>query len=200
MEGLRTWLEQWTAAQYLVVSGILVVVPAGAGPFLDLPWSAICGALAAVALVAAAAGWWIRQQAARLPLVLARKALRGRVDGRTVYRFRAILGRGRPMTDATATVMFVPEDGDRVELAPLVPGGRRLLGPWTVAVVDRAGTCAGQGTFEVHVRVQERGQTWEARGAWRSDQIEEGRFVEVVAVRGGKLAFKLDDFERTLGG
>lgn len=148
--------------------------------------------LTAIAMGAgAAAGWgaWYRRRVSTLPLEIAPVALVGRLDGHPVYRFRLRLGHGRPMHDARAEVSFVGPAGE-TPLAPVLGEAPTLLGPWTLAVVDRAHAADGPGSFRVRAEVTEGGRTWRAERTWPREALRPGRFAPAVRIRHGRLEWE----------
>lgn len=138
----------------------------------------------------------LRVHLARLPLELADLALTTRIDGHHAYGFRARLGRGRLMRNATAQVRFLPDHGDPIPLEPLMGTGERLLGPWTVVIIDRDGRCGGEGRFEVSIDATEGQKTWTAAHTYGADDIQAGRFRAPVGMRNGRLALTHDAWDQ----
>ena len=130
---------------------------------------AVCGGLLAV-----------KVHLRRMPLELGDVGVRDRLDGHVAVRFRSRLGRGRRMDRARATVRFVPEQGEPIELQPLMAEAAGLVGPWTVVVVDRHDQCDQPGAFEVRVQAREGSKTWAVEARYSPEQIHEGRFVSSI--------------------
>jgi len=131
----------------------------------------------------------------RLPLRLSGAGVRTRLDGHVAYQFRAQLGRGRRMDRARATVRFLPDHGEPISLEPLMDRGERLVGPWTLVVVDRQERIRGPGSFEVRVQVKEGERDWEAETAYRDDALVEGRFVSALSRRSADWLSKSPPFD-----
>lgn len=136
----------------------------------------------------------------RLPLRLSGSGVRLRLDGHPAWQFRAQLGRGRRMDVARATVRFVPDHGEPVALQPLMDHGERLVGPWTVVVVDREERVQGPGRFEVRVTATERGRAWEAETAYSDDRMADGRFVPALRGRDASWFKKQVPFDQITPG
>ena len=134
-------------------------------------------------LLLAGAALALKVHVLRMPLRLSEGGVRLRIDGHPAWQFRAQLGLGRRMDVARATVRFVPEHGEPVALQPLMDHGERLVGPWTVVVVDREERVKGPGRFEVRVTATERGKAWEAETAYSDERMAEGRFVPTLRKR-----------------
>ena len=100
------------------------------------------------------------------------------------------------MRNARVEVRFVGEDGDEVVLTPVIREAPVLLGPWTIAAVDRAGDVSGDGTFHVRVTAEERGRTWEVEGEWSMEVVVEGRFASPVARSRGRMSWDPGAFDR----
>lgn len=141
------------------------------------------GALLVGAILAIGSGLSLaaRVHLDRLPLTLSARGLTTRLDGHPAFQFRAQLGRGRRMDRARATVRFLPDGGgEPVVLEPLMDHGEGLFGPWTLVVVDRHERISGPGTFEVRVTAREGDRAWEAESAYRTDELQPGRFVPAL--------------------
>lgn len=148
---------------------------------------ALYGLAAAVAAVSTAAALWSRR-VATLPLRIAPSVTRSEANGVSQLRFRVMLGHGRPMVRPRARVRW-HGGGTVTELSPLDHGGGPLIGPWTVSVFDRDGTCEGEGELELNVEAVEGGRTWAEARRWPGSAVRSGRFRDVVALRGGCVAW-----------
>jgi len=148
-------------------------------------WAAL-GAVALVVLAGAALA--ARVHVERLPLELSAVAVEGRLDGHRAIRVRVRLGRGRRMDRVRGRVRFLPPDGPPIDLAPLAPDARGVVGPWTLVAVDRADALpGGAGIFEVEVAATEGGRTLTARRTYGGELVVAGRFRAGFARRGGRL-------------
>lgn len=173
----------------LIVVGLCVVFPLLAGALvggwlgLAVVLLGVLGLLSAGSLIA------LKVHISRLPLQLSVEGARARLDGHPSFHFRAQLGLGRRMESASASVHFLPDDGDAIELEPLLARGERLHGPWTLVVVDRDERIQGEGRFHVRVEVEERGKRWEVERDYPVFDLVEGRFIPPV----GTTALSLSD-------
>ncbi|MBW1877941.1 MAG: hypothetical protein JRI25_24575 [Deltaproteobacteria bacterium] len=189
MNQLVRWIEGMSSGGFAVGAAIVVGAPL-AGTFAVTGLADL--ALVGLAMLAGGGTTWAvlyRRGLGLLPLEFAESALRGRLDGCAVYRFRIRLGRGRPMRNAHAEVAFVREDGTEVRLEPVADQVPVLLGPWTVAVLDATRQCDGAGAFRVRVRVQEGGRIWESERTWPRAMVREGRFEAAICRRRGRLVW-----------
>lgn len=122
------------------------------------------------------AAFMARRVLGQLPLELSHKACTYELDGRPTFAFRVRLGRGRLMRRARARITW-ELDGHALELEPLFGQGERLIGPWTLVVVDRRAQVVGDGSFRVEVEAIEGDLRWSASGTWRRSQLAVGRFA-----------------------
>lgn len=170
-------------AATVAAAGALDWVLGGAG----VSW-AVAGAVAAVH----------RRRVASLPLELGAAVLTGRVNGSTVYRFRARLGHGRTGLGTHCDVTFVPEDGEGVGLE-VVETPARVVGPWTVVAVDRRGVCQPGGQLSVRVHTNEGGRQWSAEGSYRVADARKGWFRAPVRTGSGRLRWDDTGWDRVAG-
>ncbi len=150
------------------------------------------GDVALVALAAALLGstGLVAREVKRLgslPLEIAPVALGGEVDARPVLRFRARLGLGRVVREATASVVHEGPSGT-AELPTHVPSGA-LVGPFTILAFDPERRC-GEGRLRVTVSAREGDRTWTAEVVVPCPAAE-GRFGGVSS-QGGRLVFEDD--------
>jgi len=189
MNRLVRWIESMTSGGFAAGAAVLVGAPL-AGTLAVTGTADLV--LVALAVLASGGTTWAlvhRRRIAHLPLEFASLALRGRIDGCAVYRFRIRLGHGRPMRNARAEVVFLADDGSEVRLAPVSERLPVLVGPWTVAVLDPEGKCDGAGVFRVRVHVEEGRRTWECERTWRRDAVREGRFEAAIRRHRGRLVW-----------
>lgn len=147
----------------------------------DVGWMGLSG----LALVG---GAWLqlrRRALVALPLELGRVAVRASIDGRTVVRVRARLGRGRRLRDPSVSARFVTSDGQEHVLPTLWPVNE-VTGAFTVSVLDREGITAGAGALTMRVEVRAADRTWHAERSW--DALRDGRFAAPVVREGGRWA------------
>lgn len=133
---------------------------------------------------AAGYAWSVQRWLQQLPLELAPVVGRGRVDGQIVYRFRALLGRGRALHDPRVRVRWLPESGEPVELTATLPA-RSLCGPFTILVPDPGDRASGTGRFHIEVKVVEGGRAWTAEGSYPNGAIHGGRFGGILTSKRG---------------
>lgn len=153
--------------------------------------------LSVLGLVAGGA-WGLRlRQVSRLPLEISPVLLCGEVDGAPVWRVRVRLGHGRPLRQVRARVRFEGEE-EAVELEPVLSQAPLLLGPWTIAVVDRGRVVRAPGRIVVEVSSQERGQTWQQSASFDIDSARTGHFGPGFRVDRGKLRFEPDSWDEIL--
>lgn len=180
-------LERTRPGTILGAGAILALLP-----LIGIAWATGIADLALAALAAAIAGgtgwaWREAKRLAELPLEVAPVALVGWLDGGTVYRFRARLGRGRSLRDPTAEVRFVPEGGPPIDLVVEWPA-RSLCGPVTLLVRDPGDRVRPPGRFVVALTVRSAGRTWAATTEVPADAVRRGRFGG-VGVADGRVVF-----------
>jgi hypothetical protein len=177
------------------IAGV-VGLPLVAAALVDGPLQVAAGGLAVVGAIVSGGLGWQRRRSATLPLVAASVGLRGRVDGQVAYRFRVRLGHGRTMRNARAEVVFRAADGDEVALPPLMANAKALVGPWTVAVLDRDGRCDRPGTFVLRVWAEENGRTWDMVAPFPQGEMRDGRFGPGVRLVRDKLCWDQDRWDQ----
>ena len=191
-------VERLTPAGFATLVAVGVAMPAAA---TVLATGAVDWVLGGAALSWALAGLGAgvhRRRAARLPLELGETVLTGRVNGTTVYRFRARLGYGRPSRGPSHEVAFVPEAGDPVRLEVLtVP--ESVVGPWTVVAVDRDAVCREDGCLAVIARAREGAREWRAERSYRVADARAGWFRAPVRVGLGRLQWDDGTWDRIVG-
>lgn len=178
----KLWLLV-AAAAAVVVAPLVAVILGGTGAIIAL--------LIGVVVVAGAGGLLaLRVHLDRMPLVLAPTAVEGRLDGHRALHFRARLGRGRPMDRVSATVQFVPAQGDPIALDLLVDEQRQVLGPWTIVAVDRADALPDvPGHYHVALQATEAERSWSVARSYNTQAVVAGRFRSGIVRQAGKLAF-----------
>lgn len=172
------WVARQPAARLLVggasgLGGGLLASLALVDPLLDL---LVIGLGVTVGLGAGLA-IWRRNALFSLPLRLAPTLVTGTLDGRPAFWTRACLGQGRLLRDVVVQVAFVDAQGAEHPLEPLVPELPSLLGPLTVAVVDRAATVGAEGALQVRVRGTEGDTVHEVSQRFALDGAVPGRFA-----------------------
>lgn len=160
---------------FRAIAAVGIGLPIGGAILADggAAWAfAALGAGAAAAVAALAR----RRRAARtLPLELAAFALRGRIDGTPVWRFRARLGRGRALRRPRAEVRLVGDAGE-VVLETLVPADV-LVGPFTIVARDPGRLVGDRGVLVVRVACEEAGRVWEAEARYDVAACRDGWFA-----------------------
>jgi hypothetical protein len=189
------WFERATTAQLSLMAALVLGGSAAGTLGLPSPWHWAAGAIGVVFVVLMAFGVMHRRKIRNEPLRLLGTALTGTLNGAKVYRFRAVLGRGRPMLNARVEVRFLGADGVEVPLEPVIREAPVLLGPWTIAAVDRAGLTS-TGEMLVHVTAEERGRTWEVERSFSTGDMTEGRFASPIAKGRGRMRWDPDAFDR----
>lgn len=190
---ITRWMEDLGSVAFLGLVALLAS-PTLAPFVLDGTLGLMLGTLVVPTGFIAGVAAMSRRLVGSLPLQLAQAGLHERGDNADQYRFRVQLGRGRTMRDARATVTWRGANGE-VPLTPLLAEAAVLIGPWTLLVVDKEGSCDGDGVFDVHVVAVEQGKQWQAHASWEKSALVEGRFEPAVAVQRGKLIWQRDRWD-----
>jgi hypothetical protein len=184
-----TWdgvIERSPRGRIAVLGGIAAALPAAGAAAAEGAWRLGLAGLAGLAVLVAIAAWRRRVRILTLPLEISPHALASARGPHAVYRFRVRLGRGRTMRDAAARVLFVDGDGTETPLTPVLAVVDALVGPWTIAVVDRDGVVRPEGRLRIEVTAREGGAIWRDGRAWPVGEVRGGTFAAPVrAGRGG---------------
>ena len=177
-------VETWRAPKLAGVAALSVFLPAAGTFFTPVEGDIALALVSTLALVGSGIGWRHRLAVASLPLELAAAAARGTCRGKSVFRFRVWLGRGRQMAVERAVVRYV-RGAETHDFAPLVGGGHTVVGPLTLLISDADAVCEGGGRFEVDVQAREGDKRWAVSATYAEDDVAVGRFREGLELAGG---------------
>ena len=137
--------------------------------------AAIGAVIVGVVAVAGVGGVWrVRSRLRGLPLEVGAAGVRGTLDGRPAFWFRARLGMGRYAKRATAEISWRGDDGTVVVLDTIAAPGPRV-GAWTVIAVDHSRRVAHHGAFLVRITADD-GRSWSVEETIPQSDVREGRF------------------------
>lgn len=157
-----------------LTSLVAVGVPLALAVALDGP-AAIGAVIVSVVAVASVGGVWrVRSRLRGLPLEIGAAGVRGTLDGRPAFWFRARLGMGRFAKRGSAEISWRGDDGTVVVLDTIAAPGPRV-GAWTVIAVDRSGRVASNGAFVVRVTADD-GRSWTEERVIAQSDVRDGRF------------------------
>lgn len=157
-----------------LTSLMAVGVPLALAVALDGP-AAIGAVVVSVVAVAGVGGVWrVRARLRGLPLEIGGVGVRGTLDGRPAFWFRARLGMGRYAKRGTAAITWRGDDGTVVVLDVLAAPGPRV-GAWTVVAVDSGRRVAPGGVFIVAITADD-GRVWTLERSIPQSDVRDGRF------------------------
>ncbi len=157
-----------------LTSAVAVGVPLALAVALDGP-AAIGAVIVSVLAVASVGGVWrVRSRLRELPLEIGATGVRGTLDGRPAFWFRARLGMGRFAKRGTAEISWRGDDGTVVVLDTIAAPGPRV-GAWTAVAVDRSGRVAQHGVFVVRITADD-GRSWTEERVIAQNDVRDGRF------------------------